>query len=172
MQDTGRDQATEPLLASTTAMIQVAADDRGTRLCCLGVMVLVSISYQFSDAPILQLYGDFICGGTPRSLSHPNMGADERQCRFDPNQIEKKVASIMSKQVILDTALGNLPRPPTQIRCAYGIALIASVYMPSLLRKRGLRRMLQLNLSFHIVGKLWIYFIRKQIPSVSLVPLK
>ena len=167
MRDTGQDQATEPLLASKTATIQVAADDHGTRLCCLGVMVLVSISYQFSDAPLLQLYGDSICSGIPASLSRPNMAAEERQCRFDPNQIEKKVALIMSKQVMLDTALGKFPRPRTRVRCAYGLALVASVYMPSLLRKWGLRRMLQLNLFFHIVGKLWIYLIRKHSPSVS-----
>ncbi|KAH6693362.1 hypothetical protein BKA61DRAFT_714311 [Leptodontidium sp. MPI-SDFR-AT-0119] len=144
-QDAASNDAREPLLTSrvSSPAAEAGPDKSWTKVCCFGVMVLVSISYQFSEAPLLQLYANSICKELQKPITFPKMFPEGSHCETDAIPVQKKLASITSKQVNLDTAL----------------ALIASVYIPSLLRKWGIRQMLQLNLLFHVLGQLWIYLI-------------
>ncbi|KAH7327524.1 hypothetical protein BKA65DRAFT_510749 [Rhexocercosporidium sp. MPI-PUGE-AT-0058] len=140
---TPSDGAREPLLASSeaSAAAKAASDIYWTKTCCFGVMTLVSMSYQFSEAPLLQLYENAICREFHTPGGRPKMFAEENRCETNSIRVQKELASITAIQVNLDTI----------------IALVASVYMPSLLRTWGIRRMLQLNLIFHMAGQLWIY---------------
>ncbi|KAG4444116.1 hypothetical protein IFR05_000345 [Cadophora sp. M221] len=143
--DVVNDEASEPLLTSIESIpaSEAVPDESWTKVCCFGVMVLVSMSYQFSEAPLLQLYANAICKEFQNPVTFPNIFSEDSHCDTDAIPVQKKLASVTSKQVNFDTAL----------------AIIASVYMPSLLRKWGIRRMLQLNLLFHVLGQLWIYLV-------------
>ncbi|PVH76935.1 hypothetical protein DL98DRAFT_639652 [Cadophora sp. DSE1049] len=81
-QDTGGDQTSVPLLASSKATAKGAPDESWTKL-----------------------YENFICSEFSTPLGLSNMVSGEKHCKTDSIPVQKKLASVTSKQVNLDTAL-------------------------------------------------------------------
>lgn len=132
-----------------------------TVLWSLAIMVLISIFYSFTQAPLNLLYESRLCDryySIPerplRILTSETLQVD---CKIDP--IQQELALFYNKQVLIDLVTGKyyLSMPELKSRWLIcNIAFVGSTYTRGLSR----RTFLKLNLMCLLLSQIWMYYCR------------
>ncbi len=90
----------QPLLATVGSIESLTRPKLTTVLYCLAIMVLISMSYWFSEAPLYRLYKSVLCKKYytehDTSVIRHDGSIPEEKCKHD--SIQQGVAMVLTKQ--------------------------------------------------------------------------